>query len=219
MTRRDWFRSTDWDEKTKEAFFERLSRSRSSSAKAQYLRVQAGHLQETNNKRLARAALELLDLMLAQFPEPLQVAQGQLQRAQCLASFGDFDAAVSAYRAAVEAERNFPNVRTQAWLEFGWFAVERRREQLYPEVLALLDQLLPSRRLPFPVDVFRFHGIRALIAADLGRQHEVPGEAQLAMAAAARPTSGLPHHPTVGLVDDRYSEMARRIAALAGGAV
>jgi tetratricopeptide (TPR) repeat protein len=215
MPRRDWFRSTDWDRATREAFFQRLSRSRSSGAKAQYLRIQAWHLQGTNDIRLLREAIELLELMFTQFPERVQLAQGHLQKAQCLRSLGDFDGAVVEYRAALEAERTFPNVKTDAWLDFGRFAVEQRRQELYAEVSTVLVEFLPTRGLAFPVDTFRLHGIRALIAMDRGHRLEALREARLAMEAANRPTSGLSRHPTVGLVDNRYTELVHRIAAIA----
>jgi hypothetical protein len=213
MSRDDWYRCTDWDPKTREEFFRRLSRSRRS--KGQYLRIQASYLQQTD-KRLVPAAIELLDLMFTQFPDPLETAQGHLQKADCLELVGDCEGAIGEFRRALEAERTFPKAGTQAWLDFGWFVAERRYDALYPEALAVLVEFLPLRRgILFPVDVFRLHGIRALIAAEQGRTVEAVEEARLAMEAAEKPTSGFRYHPNVGLVRDRDSEITRRIASLA----
>ena len=85
----DWFRNSVWTPAIQEAFFKRLARSRSARNKAEYLRIQAGHLQEQHDAGLVRVALSLLDLMLAQCPELCEVAPARLQEARCHLFLGD----------------------------------------------------------------------------------------------------------------------------------
>jgi hypothetical protein len=209
----DWFRHTKWTPQVQEAFFKRLSRSRSPAGKAQYLRIQASHLQHTKEKSLACVALRLLDEMLEKYPEPVQMAQGRLQQAQCLAFLGDCEGAIDKFRMALVAERACPNVKTQTWLEFGWFVLERGRADLHDEILHVMTEF--RRTIVFPVETFRFHGIQALILANRGRVRDAKEHARLAMEAAAKNTSDLRHHPTLGLVADLESPIAREIALLA----
>jgi hypothetical protein len=57
----DWFRKTSWSETDQADFFARLKRSRGASNKAQYLRIQASHLEGVGSPGLLRASLTLLD--------------------------------------------------------------------------------------------------------------------------------------------------------------
>ena len=80
----EWFRRTSWGRDAKEAFCARFKRSRSTFHKAQYLRIQALHLQETRQQPLVEAALDLLAELQTNHPDPSQLAQAHHQRAQCL---------------------------------------------------------------------------------------------------------------------------------------
>src|SRR5262245_4018263 len=78
-----WYRRTSWSDLDRRAFFDRLARSRTRGNKAQYLRIQAVHLEETGRPALVRAALELLDMVVREWPEPSEVAQAYHQQATC----------------------------------------------------------------------------------------------------------------------------------------
>src|SRR5689334_20933906 len=83
-------------------FFERLKRARGSGSKAQYLRIQALHLQQVGEPACLRAALELLQLMVADYPEAIQLAQAHKQRAECLIAVGERDSGLLAYRDSLD---------------------------------------------------------------------------------------------------------------------
>ena len=215
MARGDWFRQTTWNARIGDAFFRRLSRSKSDSHKAQHLRIQAGHLHQTRQAPLVRVSLELLELIFARYPETSQMAQSRLQQAHAFAFLGDDEGAIEAFRRALDAEKHFPNLQTQAWLDFGWFAVERDRQDLDEEVLCVLSERQSTHSLAFPVEAFRFHGTRALMLASQGRVEEAVADAGLAMDAAAKTSSGFRFHPTLGLVSEPDSQIECDIAALA----
>jgi len=63
----DWFRKTSWGEADQADFFTRLKRSRTAGNKAQYLRIQASHLEGAGSPEFLRAAITLLDKMLTEF--------------------------------------------------------------------------------------------------------------------------------------------------------
>src|SRR5437660_2551800 len=137
MNREDWYRRSTWTERDRDEFNARLKRSRGAANKAQYLRIQALYLAEAG---CHEGAIELLDQMFAEFAERIQLAQAHAQKADSLAKLGQTETAIREYRAALQAERDFPNVRTQAWLDFGWFVVEKQLTALYSEVLQVLEE-------------------------------------------------------------------------------
>src|SRR5262249_12695215 len=131
MSKTEWFRRTTWSDADRDDFDARLKRSRSAANKAQYLRIQAGHLADAGHHA---GAIELLDRLFSEFPERLELTQARAQKAKSLAELGEIEAAIEEYRAALQAQRDFPNVRTNAWLDFGWLVVERQLTDLYAEV-------------------------------------------------------------------------------------
>jgi tetratricopeptide (TPR) repeat protein len=209
----EWYRKTTWGEADQADFFAHLKKSRDPGNKAQYLRVQAACLEEVGTPEFLKAAITLLDKMLAEFPELVWLAMAYGQKASCLAKLGDPDQAVVNYRLALGTERKFPNSRTQALNDFGMLVVEKKMTQLYDEALAVLDEMkLPGTE--FPSDVYKSNGIRAVIAAHKGETERARQFARLALKAAALDHSGFRYHPTFGLVKDRESRFFRAIEAL-----
>src|SRR2546428_320415 len=100
----DWFRKTSWTQEDQKDFWTRHHRARGDYNKEQYLRIQASHLAETRKPALAAAAMQLLDLMITEFPEPSQLSCAQLQRGDIYLERGQLDDALVAYRAAIAQE-------------------------------------------------------------------------------------------------------------------
>ena len=209
----DWFRKTTWSEADQADFFARLKRSRGAGNKAQYLRIQAYHLEETHDPKLIRAAIPLLDKMIAEFPEQGELASALSQKASCLGALGLLNEAIDCYREAFDAQRKFPQRRTRAWLEFGRFVCDHKIVNSYDEAWAILDEL--KYVSPFPVDVYELHGIRAIIAAHKGNSESAKQFAKTAMECAAATNSGFRYHPTVGLVRDKETPFYKSVEAIA----
>jgi tetratricopeptide (TPR) repeat protein len=214
---KEWYRKSSWSEADKADFFAHLKRSRSAFHKAQYLRIQAGHLQMISTPESSRAALQLLDKVLAEFPEQItEFAATCYQKAECLETLGDFAGAVEAYRNALEFERRYSNsTRTLAWLDFGCFAVRTRMKKIYDEVLAVLDEF--KGRLMFPFERYKYFGILAMISEAWGDSATARDFARKALTAAAVTDSGFRYHPTVGLVSakEKDAEIHRALEKLA----
>jgi tetratricopeptide (TPR) repeat protein len=213
MSKTEWFRRTTWSNADREDFDARLKRSRGAGNKAQYLRIQAQHLAEAGQHEVA---IELLDRMLAEFPERIQIAQAHTQKGDSLVKLGQTAGAVEEFRAALQYERDFPNVRTNAWLHFGWYVVEEQLTHLYDEVARVLDEFYNKRTLRFPIIVYRYAAIQAILADARGERIQARELAKTALAEAVKDHSGLRYHPTVGLVGSEYATFANRLRALAG---
>ena len=98
MARRDWYRRSTWTAAQREEFFHRLARCRPHN-RALYLRIQAAALQAAQPD----IALELLDYLLENHPDPDVLAGAHLDRARCLELLDRLLEAALAYRAAIAA--------------------------------------------------------------------------------------------------------------------
>lgn len=208
----EWFRRVTWTDADRQDFNARLKRSRGSGNKAQYLRIQAYHLAQVGHHE---GAIELLDRLLAEFPERMQIAMAHAQKADSLAKLGYTEAAIREYREALQAERDFPKVRTHAWLEFGSLVVEQRLTHLYDEVSQVLREFEKTGSLGFPALEFRYCAIQSLLAEARGDTAKACRFAQAALAEAAKEHSGFRYHPTVGLVGSERDRFESRLRALA----
>jgi tetratricopeptide (TPR) repeat protein len=211
----DWFRKTTWSEADQADFFVRLKRCRTAYSKAQYLRIQAGHLEGVGSHELLKSSLELLDKMVAEFPEQTQLASAYNQKASCLAKLGDIDNAIANYRRALEVEREFPRAKTNAFIDFGKLVAENKLAHLFDEALVALEAEINSRGMHFPSDIFYAFGIRSIIAAHRGQTEKAKESAKVALEAAAKDHSGLRYHPTAGLVGDKETTFYKSVAAIA----
>jgi tetratricopeptide (TPR) repeat protein len=214
MGSEDWYRRTTWTDQDREAFNARLKRSRSDGNKAQYLLIQAACLVQAG---YYAPAIELLDRVLIEFPERIFLADTHHLKAVTFVRLGQAENAIEEYRAALAAERNFPGVKTQAWLEFGRFVVESQIAELYDEVSAVLDEFQNSTGLTFPAEAFSYNLIRAFIADARGDHDGARTFATQACEEAAKKHSGFRYHPTVGLVGSEGHRFEAKLKALAEG--
>lgn len=214
MGRHDWYRNKTWGEETKEAFFERLNRSRSSFHKAQYVRIQAACLRGTGKKKYVRAALELLDLMLEKWPEPSQLAMAHLERAKCFENLGDCGAVIESYRESVKAERENSGVRVCAGLQFAWFVVRRRLPEYYDEAVVAMDGD-KDHFLIFPDYQFKFFSIISIVLDHGGRAEDAKRFAKRALEAVAMKESPVRYHKKVGLVTNPDKAILKKLKRIA----
>jgi hypothetical protein len=206
MGRDDWYRNTEWDPKIEAGFFEKLERARD---KAQYLRIQAGTLTTSRPD----IALRLLDQFLSEYHDNYDVAQAHVDRATAFVALNNWEDAALAYEAALAREVAFPNVRTQACLEYPFLIARKRLRQHYERAVAVL---VSHEHAPaFPVDFFRWNCAMALIRAEQGDLQNARAAAQNALAAAARTRSGFWKHPKIGLATDIEPSLRQRLSELA----
>jgi tetratricopeptide (TPR) repeat protein len=209
MSHDDWFRRTTWGPAERNAFHTRLQRSRGPSRKAQYLRIQAAHLQEA---ALFGPAIELLDDLIESYPVAFELASAHLQRAQCLDALERPLEAIEAFRASVDAQRAFPDLVTRVAYELAMFCVRRRLDGLFEEAESVLNEL--TRQPQLPVERFEESAFRAVVAAQRADAAAARTHAQAALAAAAAEGSGFRYHPQIGLVGAKHADLIARLARL-----
>ena len=205
----EWFRRTSWTAESAAEFERRLNRARP-TGRAQYLRIQAGHLLAAGD---AKSALVLAERAVHDPLVGIQLAPAHLTRGDCYRRLRDLPRALGAYRAAVETEAAVPTVKTDAYLEFAWTVATEVLRADYDEASRLLDAF--ADRPAFPVQHFRQHASRALIAFDCGAHDVAWSEAKLALHAADADSSGLQYHRKLGLVTEQYEDIRTRLRKLA----
>jgi hypothetical protein len=211
---KDWFRRSTWSANDRDDFEVRLRRARP-AGRPQYLHIQPVHLWETGQDDLLRPALDLLTRLLADYPDSMEVSAAEHLRARCHDRLGETLLAAEAYRAAIKAESQRPSARTDAALDFALLVAERKLASLYDETAALLDQRREELR-PFPVQRFKYHAARALLASsgDAGTARE---EARLALKEAEANQSGFRYHSQLGLVGGHYESLREHLEIIAAG--
>jgi tetratricopeptide (TPR) repeat protein len=205
MGRNDWFRNTKWDAPTEAHFNEKLRRARD---KAQPLRIQAYHLQNSDPK----AALALLDRYFA-LGNHFDMASAFLHQAEAHLALGQLEEAIQSLEKALQRERDFPNVKTQAWSRFALLVAERKLIHLYKRALLVLQEN-PVSSLSFPVDGFLWNAAFALIADAKGQRKHAAETATKALEFAALTHSGFRYHADVGLVGARYDDVKHELRRL-----
>lgn len=211
MNRHDWFRRTTWTNRDRDEFNEKLNRCKRDN-KAQYLRIQSVHLAESGNYH---SAIELLDRISNEFPEQTQLAQTFVQKAECYAKLDKMDLTVQNYRLALQVEREFPNVKTNAWVDYPCFIVDRRLTDLYDEALSVLASNSDESSMAFPITRYRYFVARSLIADAQGDRLASRECAIKALAEETAEHSGFRYHPELGLVGTEAKKYHKSLITLA----
>ncbi|MFC3076819.1 hypothetical protein ACFODL_01820 [Phenylobacterium terrae] len=211
-TAQEWFRRTSWGPADREDFHTRLRRVRPDN-RAQYLRIQAGHLAEAG---LHAPALELLDAFFEAYADSDEAATALGQQAASLLALGRLEEVLDAYAASVARMQANPRMKTDAWLDYVLLVAERGARDHYERAAEALATLGAQWPLWLPHDAFRRHAALALLLSDRG-QPGADAEAKAALEAADRAHSGLGRHPSIGLVGPRYADLRKRLARIAAG--
>jgi tetratricopeptide (TPR) repeat protein len=211
MSTKNWFRHTTWTTDEQQDFFARLARAHKNK-RPQYLYIQATTLLESQKRGNTQAALNLLELCLADYaPRDDEIDTIQQLRARGLEELGQTDAAIEAYRLALRARQRDPQIRSTAPVDFAYLLVRERRTALYAEAMEALTQYADPVILLFPDAQYRYAAACALIAQEAGETERAKEFAAKALDAASKTSSGLSYHPDVGLVAHIDKGIERRL--------
>jgi hypothetical protein len=202
-----WYRNTGWSPSIERDFQARLGRAREGS-KGQYLLIQAQTLEQTH----ATVALDLLSQYFAlqiDRPDP----QAHVARAVALTSLGRLEDAIASYEAALACEREFSNLRTQAYLELPGLITKHQLRTHYGRAAKVLRD--HEHRPSFPIEHFRWNAFQALISAECGARLDARTYAKRALEVVGERHSGFRHHPSVGLVGEESADLIRQLHMLA----
>jgi len=209
MMEKEWFRRNVWSSEDAKEFENKLMRAHAGK-RAQYLRIQAVHLAEAS---LDAPALQLLERMVVEYPDDYFIALAHSQRANILLRLDKIEEAIVAYRQAMEAQRENPNVHTNAYLDFAWLVANTYRKSLFDEALDILKEFGGDEA--FPVMKFKYFGALAIIQAKIGNLPVASIHAKKALAAIETKESDFRYHRNIGLVRDVEPNILERLNNIA----
>ena len=197
----EWYRRKSWTKTDEEEFFAKLARARK-EGRAQYLKIQAIELVETEDKTLLKVAETLLNKMLSEY------SNEGFEKGSAFHTLGDiyklndnYELAIDFYKQALDFETIYSNVITQAYLDYSELVIKTGKENLFDEV----EKLLLDRysELTFPIEKYKVNSILSIINANKGRQEQALQYADIAEQFATAETSGLRYHKYLGIVKER----------------
>jgi tetratricopeptide (TPR) repeat protein len=197
----DWYRRKRWQKTDEQEFFLKLARARK-DGRAQYLKIQAIELVATKDIALLEVAETLLNQMLTEYPDD------NFNKASALHTLGniyklkkDYKQAIDYYKQALDFEKIYPKVQTQAYLDYSELIVKTGNFDQFGELESLLLERYSGLR--FPVEKYKVNAILSIINKYKGRLKEAKQFAEIAEQFATAETSGLRYHKYLGVVTDR----------------
>lgn len=197
----EWYRRKSWTKKDKEEFFNHLNRARKYN-RAQYLKVQAIELIDTNDPDLLEVAKALLIQMLDEYPgenieiSPALKALGDIYRKQ-----NQIEKSLKFYKKSIDFEEIYPNVRTQSYLEYSELIIKTEKTDKYDFVKEIILKRLNS--LIFPLEKYKTALILSIIYKKENDIKSAKIYKNIAEENANKETSGLQYHKYLGVVKDR----------------
>jgi tetratricopeptide (TPR) repeat protein len=205
----DWFRRKSWTQTDEEEFFKKLNRARK-DGRAQYLKIQAIELVQTEDNELLEVAENLLNKMLTEYPDD------NFNKGSALHTLGDvyklrenYQQAKEYYKQALDFEKVYPNVITQAYLDYSEVLVKTNDKTSFDKVEQILLERQP--RLMFPIEKYKVNSLLSIINKHNNKHDEAKRFAELAEQSANAETSGLRYHKYLGVVKDRDTWLDKQV--------
>lgn len=197
----DWYRRKTWTKTDEEEFFAKLSRARN-DGRAQYLKIQAIELVATKDKKLLKIAETLLNKMLTEYPDD------NFNKGSALHTLGNIyreleeeKTAIDYYKKALDFEIVYPNVKTQAYLDYSELIIKTNKTSSFGELEKILLERQP--KLLFPIEKYKVNSILSIINKFNGNKELANLYAGLAEQNATVEISGLRYHKNLGVVKER----------------
>ena len=161
----DWYRRNTWTKADEEEFFMRLGRARK-DGRAQYLKLQAYALMDTEKSSLLTVAESLLTRILSDFPDD-RVEKSQTLNALGVIQMrrGTNEAAIQFFQPAIEFEKAFPYSISGAHLNLGVIVVKTGRTDLYDEAQERFLAEANRGGIIFPAELYTIGSVLAIIFA------------------------------------------------------
>jgi len=197
----EWYRRKTWTEDDEQEYFAKLAKARKHS-RAQYLRVQAIELAETKQTDLMTTAEKLLNKLFDEYPESqVDMSSGYATLGNIYKERQMIDEAISYYKKAIDFEIFFPNVLTQAYLDYSELIVKFNKKSNFEFVEKIILERIGDSI--FPLEKYRAYSILSIISQYKGDKPAAVQYQNIANDNADFKTSGLRYHQDLGLVKNR----------------
>lgn len=160
MSAEDWYRNKSWNKDIEEAFFNKLSRSR--SQKPQYLKVQASCLVDSHPE----VVVKLSKFFRENCPDDFWEQELCLYESKALRNLEENDLAISKAKESLDWREKKPNIQTHIPYWFAELVLKLGASKEYKNSLAALENF--HQESPFPLTQFHFFGYSAILLSRLG---------------------------------------------------
>ncbi|WP_298529615.1 hypothetical protein [uncultured Christiangramia sp.] len=194
----EWYRRKSWTKKDEEEFFNHLNRARNYN-RAQYLKVKAIELIDTNDPKLLEIAKSLLFKMLEEYPEEKnQISSAFKALGDVYRNQNSIENALKYYTKSLDFEEIYPNVRTESYLEYSELIIKTGKTDKYNFVKELILERFGT--LIFPIEKYKTASILAIIYKKENDIESAMIYKNIAEENAKKENSGLTYHKYLGLV-------------------
>jgi len=205
----DWYRRKTWTKIDEDEFFAKLGRARK-DGRAQYLKIQAIELISTKNKELLEVAKILLNKMLTEYPnDDFNKGSALHTLGNIYRELNDYEIAIDYYKQALDFEQVYPNVRTQAYLDYSELVIKTGKIEKYDDVENTLLERYSG--LLFPIEKYKVNSILSIINSYKNRPDKAKHYAELAEKNATAEISELRYHKNLGVVKGRENWLDKLI--------
>jgi len=220
MAQDDWFRNKTWNNDIESRFEEKLSRSRTTFNKAQYLRVQAGYLLDASNEDFQIVGVNLMERLLRDFPtEEFETILGKEQLGDYYFRKGDFTRAETFYKHVTDRYKLKSRSGTSGVADIKLveiiLALDQTDKFNMAYQLLINDFKMTGGTFAMSMNGNRFFYSRivAELCYRLGRKSEAKTFAESALELAKIAAPQFRRHKTVGLVT-ATEQMLERLAII-----
>jgi hypothetical protein len=206
----EWFRNITWSKDIEETFEQKLKRARGGYSKAQYLRIQASYLLDTED--FGNIGEKLMNRLFHEFPnESFSVIFGHEQLGDYYTEKGQFDLAEAEYKIVVEYyhSQNRGGTTGLADIKLADLYLCTEQNQKFEFAFKLItDDFIKSKgRLNLNSDKYFYYLTLARLSNRLGYISNSKEYARLAMSLSEVVEPQFARHKTVGLVNAKKNEL------------
>jgi tetratricopeptide (TPR) repeat protein len=115
----------------------------------------------------------------------------------------NYNKAISIYKQAIDFEIVYPQVKTQAYINYSELVIKTKRVELYDEVEVIIFKRISDSL--FPIEKYKGYSILSIISKYKKNKAQAKQFAALADENANAKTSGLRYHKYLGVVKFRES--------------
>ena len=206
----EWFRNITWSKDIEETFEQKLKRARGGYSKAQYLRMQASYLLDTED--FGNIGEKLMIRLFHEFPnESFSVIFGHEQLGDYYTEKGQFDLAEAEYKIVVEYYHSQNRGGTTGLADIKladlYLCTEQNQKFEFAYKLITDDFIKSKGRLNLNSDKYFYYLTLARLSNRLGYISNSKEYARLAMSLSEVVEPQFARHKTVGLVNAKKNEL------------
>jgi tetratricopeptide (TPR) repeat protein len=214
MSKEDWYRNTDWNDKIESEFESRLKRSRGNYHKAQYLRIQASYLLNSEINNLQEKGIEFMERVIMDYPdEKFSTIHGNEQLGDFYLKNESFEKAEEYFR--IVTEHYYAETRSGttglADLKLCETILKSKQSDKFLEAYRIATDKFNETggSLMMNSDKFYFANLMANLCFEIGEKDEASEFAKSALELSKISEPQFNRHKTVGLITAEKEELKR----------